>query len=103
MIRLNEEPNPRLSFELKQNGFNFKNFGSLSNLNVIGNVSLKPNNFLRFQPVRSYGGSLWYNMKQNLENGFGVKFSFRFKRVQSLSVKAAGLNATQLTERTAAR
>ena len=43
---------------------------------------------------------MWYNMKQNLENGFAIKFSFRFKRLQSVP---AGLNATQLTEKTAVR
>lgn len=94
MIRMNEEPNSRLSFELKQNGFNYRNFNNLANLNVIGSVSLKPNNFLRFQPVRSFGGSLWYNMKQNIDNSFSIKFSFRFKKLQPNN---ASLNATQLT------
>lgn len=59
---------------------------------MLGNVNLKPNNFLRFQPVKSFGGSLWHNMKQHLEAGFVVRFSFRFKKLQGVS-----LNATQAT------
>jgi hypothetical protein len=39
-------------------------------------------------------------MKQNLENGFLIKFSFRFKRIQSNLGQS--LNATQLTDRNSA-
>jgi hypothetical protein len=39
-------------------------------------------------------------MKQNLENGFMIKFSFRFKRIQNSL--GHSLNATQLTEHSSA-
>ena len=30
-------------------------------------------------------GAIWYNFKQNVENGFKLSFSYRFKRVVGAS------------------
>ncbi|EGR32048.1 hypothetical protein IMG5_097950 [Ichthyophthirius multifiliis] len=69
-------------FKIKNNGFDFKDFSSINELTIVGNVSQNANKYLRFQPMKNgkQSGSLWYNFKQNIENGFKLNFRFRFKK-----------------------
>lgn len=91
-LRISEEINPKLSLEVKQNGFVYKDFSSTVNLTILGNVSVRPSNYLKFQPVKNYGGSLWHNMKQPVESGFTTRFAYRFKK--TIYGSMVSLNAT---------
>ena len=91
-LQIGEEPNPRLSLEVKQNGFTFATFSKTTNLTILGNVSVRPSQYLKFQPVKNYGGSVWHNIKQPVESGFTTRFMFRFKK--TLYGSMISLNAT---------
>ncbi|KAL4484971.1 hypothetical protein ABPG74_020148 [Tetrahymena malaccensis] len=69
-------------FKIKNNGFEFKDFSQVNELNIFGNVHQQRNNYIRFQPLKNskLSGSLWYKFKQNIEMGFKLSFTFRFKK-----------------------
>lgn len=91
LIRLNWMDNPivkRIKFFIRINGFDYSNFGSLIGLNINGSVEQKVN-AIRFKATKRgkcYGG-LWHSLKQNIENGFEMRTTVRFRRaISSISI-----------------
>lgn len=82
-LRLNYDSNKlflqNLKFKLQKNGFEFEDFSKIQGLNIAGNISLIDKKFLRFRKHRNMDSALWYNLKQNIEQGFILKFNVRFK------------------------
>ena len=55
-MRLNWEDNKifkRISFRIKSHGFEFNNFGSITNIKILGEVKHRNNAYLRFEPMRT--------------------------------------------------
>lgn len=71
----------KIKFTLKTNGFDFQNFATLNGLSIFGNVHQK-SEALRFLISKNTNllSSAWHNLKQDIENGFEMNCTFKFRR-----------------------
>lgn len=89
LLRLNknykEDPWCNIKFILKSHGFDYKDFSSLQNLQILGEIE-KQGTMLKLNSSEEYNdyllpkSSIWNIMKHNVEKKFSFDVSFKFKR-----------------------
>lgn len=89
MIRLNknykEEPWSQIKFIVKSQGFEYRDFGTLKNLKIFGEIekqgkTLKLNSQEEASDYIRAKSSVWNIMKHNVEKKFSLDVCFKFKR-----------------------
>lgn len=71
-----------IRFTIQNNGFQYQDFNSLNGIDVVGRVEHYRELILRIQANnKGYSsGCIWKTLKQNIENGFDMKATIRFRR-----------------------
>lgn len=88
-----EELFDKLQFVLKAKGFAYKNFENTFNLRLCGNIEQNFAN-LRLKTSKQnklIQSSVWNLVKQNLQQGFELSLSFRFKKNSNIKQEISSL------------
>lgn len=72
-----DEDSKKVSFELRPFGFKFDSFKTFNHLCPVGNIDLVDGKSVKFN---SSDGALWCKSKQNVENGFTMSVTFKFRK-----------------------
>jgi hypothetical protein len=83
----------KLKFVLKAKGFTYKNFENTFNLRLCGNIEQNFAN-LRLKTTKQnklIQSSVWNLVKQNLQQGFELSLSFRFKKNSNIKQEVSSI------------